>query len=83
MAELSNLAIGLVGAVRTLIAVHGLDSALAEAIGNDFKGYLSLALYAVGIAISFVESLAGFALYTLVAVIWFIPDRRIERQLKR
>ncbi len=68
--------------VRVLIAAHGPDSKLAAAIGNDFKGYTSLALYVAGIALSFVESLAGVALYLTVTVIWFLPDRRIERQVK-
>jgi uncharacterized membrane protein len=67
--------------VRALIATHGLDSKLAEAIGSDLKGYLSLAIYVVGIAVSFVESYAGVALYALVAAIWFIPDRRITKKL--
>ena len=68
--------------VRVLIAAHGRDSKLALAIGGDFKGYLSLALYASGIALSFVESFIGVALYLTVSAIWLIPDRRIERQLK-
>jgi uncharacterized membrane protein len=68
--------------VRVLIAAHGRDSTLARAIGSDFKGYLSLALYAAGIALSFVESLVGVALYLTVSAIWLVPDRRIERQLK-
>ncbi len=67
--------------VRMLIAAHGLDSKLAEAIGSDVKGYVSLALYVVGIAVSFFESYGGFALYALVAAIWFVPDRRIARKL--
>ena len=68
--------------VRTLIGLHGNESTLAAAIRRDIKGYASIALYAVGIALSFVNSYAGFAVYSLVAAIWFIPDRRIERQLK-
>ena len=67
---------------RLLIAEHGRDSTLGQAIGSDFKGYVSLALSAGGIALSFVSSWGGFALYVLVALIWFIPDQRIERQLK-
>ncbi|NOT41770.1 MAG: DUF1211 domain-containing protein [Alphaproteobacteria bacterium] len=68
--------------VRVLISLHGNESTLATAIGGDFKGYLSLALYLAGIAVSFVNNYAGFAFYCLVAAIWLIPDRRIERQLK-
>ena len=67
---------------RLLIAEHGRDSTLGQAIGSDFKGYVSLALSAGGIALSFISSWGGFALYVLVALIWFIPDQRIERQLK-
>jgi uncharacterized membrane protein len=67
---------------RALIALHGNESAIATAIGSDVKGYASLALYVVGIALAFVDSLLGFFVYAIVAVIWFIPDRRIERQLK-
>ena len=68
---------------RMLIAATGRDSALAEAIGSDVKGYLSLALYLVGIGLSFVDSLFGLACYVLVAGIWFVPDRRIEKALKQ
>ena len=68
---------------RMLIAANGRDSALAEAIGSDVKGYLSLALYLVGIGLSFVDSLFGLACYVLVAGIWFVPDRRIEKALKQ
>lgn len=68
--------------VRTLIALHGNESTIAAAIGGDVKGYVSLALYAAGIAVSFLDNYVGFALYAVVAAMWFIPDRRIERQLK-
>lgn len=68
--------------VRTLIALHGNESLLATAIGRDIKGNLSLALYLAGIAVSFVNNYAGFAIYSIVAVIWFIPDWRIERQMR-
>ncbi len=68
--------------VRTLIALHGNESTIAAAIGSDTKGYLSLVLYLAGIATAFVNSYAGFAFYVLVAALWLIPDRRIERQLK-
>lgn len=67
---------------RALIALHGRESVLAAAIGGDAKSFLSLAIYAAGIAVSFWSGPAGFVLYSLVAAIWFIPDRRIERQLK-
>lgn len=67
--------------VRALLAHHGKDSTLARAIGKDFKGYLSLALYSVAIPLSFVNPWIGVSLYALVAMIWFIPDRRIEKQI--
>ena len=67
--------------VRVLIAAHGRDSTLAAAIGSDTKGYLSLAMYVAGIAATFANSYVGFAFYVAVAAIWFIPDRRIERQV--
>jgi uncharacterized membrane protein len=63
---------------RTLIAHHGADSALARAMGNDFKGLASLAIYTVAIVLAFVNPWIACALYVLVAAMWFIPDRRIE-----
>ena len=65
--------------LRRLIAVNGRDSELARAIRGDAKGYASLAIYALGIALSFWQPLAGLACYILVALIWLVPDRRIER----
>lgn len=67
--------------VRTLIAANGKDSLLAKAIGKDFKGYLSLGLYVCGIVLSYFNGLAGATFYIIVALIWLIPDRRIERHL--
>jgi uncharacterized membrane protein len=52
---------------------------LAAALGKDRKGLLSMALYLVGIAVSLLQPIAGFAVYVLVAMIWFIPDRRFEK----
>jgi uncharacterized membrane protein len=67
---------------RTLVAHHGRNSAIAAAIGDDFKGKISLVIYAVAIPLAFVQSWLACALYVLVALIWLIPDRRIERVLK-
>lgn len=64
-----------------IIAEHGRDSLLAKAVGADFKGKLSLVFYAAAIGLSFVNQWFADALYVLVAVMWFIPDRRIERRL--
>lgn len=75
-------AIGYTILVRTLIALHGNESMLAAAIGGDVKGNISIALYVAGIALAFVHSYLGFACYVAVAAMWFIPDRRIERQVK-
>ncbi|HEY0513044.1 MAG TPA: TMEM175 family protein [Thermoanaerobaculia bacterium] len=66
---------------RVLIAHHGKDSTLAIAIGTDHKGKTSLALYAAAIPLAFVEPRLALAIYVLVAIIWFAPDRRIERTL--
>ena len=64
---------------RTIIAVQGEESALARALGRDIKGKLSLAIYAASIPIAFWQPWAACALYVLVALIWFVPDTRIER----
>jgi len=66
---------------RVLIAHDGTDSALAAALGADFKGKASLALYAVAIPLSFVNRWFACGLYTVVAVMWLVPDRRIEAVL--
>ncbi len=65
-----------------IIAVHGRASTLARAVGRDFKGKLSLAAYvlAVPLALYVNQWLAG-ALYIMVALVWFIPDQRIERMI--
>ena len=64
---------------HSLIAHHGKDSQLAAAIGKDYKGMVSVALYAVAIPLSFVSTWLGMAIYVGVAAMWFIPDRRIEK----
>jgi uncharacterized membrane protein len=65
--------------IRTLIRANGRESALAEAIGSDVKGYASLVLYAAGVGLAFVSPWISYALYVSVALIWFIPDRRFIR----
>ncbi len=67
---------------RVLIVYHGQGSAIATAIGKDLKGKISVIVYALSIPLSFVNSWLACALYALVALIWLIPDRRIERALK-
>lgn len=66
---------------RALIAHEGSDSALAVALGGDFKGKISVLLYAVAVLLAFVRPWIAIALYVSVAVLWFIPDSRIEKKL--
>lgn len=67
---------------RCLVHHSGGNSTLAEALGSDRKGWLSLALYGLGIGLAFVNSWLGFAVYIGVALLWLVPDRRIEARLK-
>ena len=67
--------------VRALLSLHGAGSVLAEALGSDFKGKISIVIYAVAIPLAFVRSWAACMLYVLVAVMWLIPDRRIEARI--
>jgi len=80
-ADLIMAAVAYYVLVRTLLACHGADTALAKAIGSDFKGKISLVIYAVGLLFTLLSAWLGLAMYALVAVIWFIPDRRIEKTL--
>jgi uncharacterized membrane protein len=66
---------------RSLVSLHGSQSAIAQALGADFKGKISIVIYAAAIALSFVLPAGACALYVLVAVMWLVPDRRIERTL--
>jgi uncharacterized membrane protein len=67
--------------VRALLSLHGSDSVLAAALGNDFKGKISIVFYVLGIGLSFVNGWLASAVYVLVAVMWLVPDKRIERQI--
>ena len=66
---------------RALIKRHGRDSTLAAAVGSDAKGNVSLLIYAVAVPLSFLSRWLALSLYVFVAVMWFIPDRRIEKRL--
>jgi len=66
----------------SLVSHHGKDSLLAQALGRDWKGKLSVVIYATAIGLSFVNAWFGIALYTVVAIIWLIPDTRIEKVLR-
>jgi uncharacterized membrane protein len=63
---------------NAIIRRHGENSRLRAAIGNDRKGKLSLAFYTLSIPLAFVSALASEAIFVLVALIWLVPDRRIE-----
>ena len=67
----------------SLISLHGKDSVLARAVGPNIKGYASLGIYASAIPIAYLNAWIAFGMYVLVAVIWFIPDRRIERTISK
>jgi uncharacterized membrane protein len=67
--------------VRTLLAGHGPDSTLARAIGSDLKGKISLVIYLGGIPVAAFLPWLAVGLYAVVAIIWLVPDRRIERAL--
>jgi len=67
----------------TLIRHHGPESALRAAVGNDFKGIISVVMYAVAIAASFGNRWIGLAIYWAVALMWLIPDPRIEKAHER
>ena len=64
---------------RTLLRLHAGDSLLARALGADIKGKVSLVIYVAAIALAAVSSWLAAALYVAVAIIWLVPDRRIER----
>ena len=66
---------------KVLIAHHGKESPLATAIGKDNKGIISLVIYSVGILISFINPPIALSLYFIVSLIWFLPDKRIEKTL--
>lgn len=66
--------------VRELLGVPG-NELLASALGSDFKGKISMVIYTLGISLSFVSPWIGLAAYVAVAVMWLIPDRRIERKI--
>lgn len=67
--------------VRTLLSLHGKDSVLATALGSDFKGKISIVILLVAIPLALVKWWLACALYVLIAVMWLVPDRRIERTL--
>jgi uncharacterized membrane protein len=65
-----------------LTALHGKDSEFSQALGSDWKGKASVTIYALGIALSFINPLLGMACYSFVSLMWFIPDRRFEKDAR-
>lgn len=74
-------AIAYVTLQTAIIACNGRDSKLAAAVGNDLKGKVSMAFYLVAIPLAFFAQWIADALFVTVAIIWFLPDRRIERKV--
>jgi uncharacterized membrane protein len=64
-----------------LVRIEGRDSPLGQATAHDVKGRASMAIYVVGISLSFVDRWIGVASYVIVALVWLVPDRRVERRL--
>ncbi len=73
-------AVAFVLLTRAIIRADGSDSPVAAAIGADIKGRVSLALYAAATGLAFVSPWISYALFATVAVIWFVPDRRLSRR---
>lgn len=63
----------------SLTTLHGKDSTFSRALGNSAKEKISMIVYPVGIALCFLHPLLGFLAYAIVAVIWFVPDKRYEK----
>jgi uncharacterized membrane protein len=68
---------------KALLSLHGGNSELAKAVGNDVKGKLSSALYASAIPLAFVRPWISSAIYVLVALMWLVPDRRVESRIEK
>jgi len=68
---------------KSLIHNHEKNERLARAFGKDEKGKLSMLLYVLGIGATFINEYIGLAFYATVAMIWFIPDRRIEKVMEK
>jgi uncharacterized membrane protein len=68
---------------RFLVTLHGPGSQLCRALGKDWKGMISILIYAAAIPLSFISTWIAIAMYVFVAVMWFIPDRRIEKASPR
>ncbi len=80
-ADLLLAAIAYFIVVRALLRLHGPGSTLARALGSDFKGKISIALYVIALPLAFVDASISSGIYVLVAAMWLIPDPRIEKTL--
>lgn len=69
--------------VLVLLSIHPRDSVLAKAIGRDFKGKISMVIYLVAIPLASVRPWLAYAIYMVVAVMWLVPDRRIEKTIAK
>ena len=76
-------AIAYYGLQTAIVSEHGPESTLALAVGRDVKGRISPVIYAVAIPLAFADRWVALALYVVVALMWFIPDRRVESRLGR
>jgi len=63
------------------LRIHPPDSTLAIALGRDFKGKISIVIYLAAVGVAFLSSWSAFALYVAVAIMWLVPDRRIEKRI--
>ena len=67
---------------QSIIAAHADNAKLAAAVGRDLKGKLSLVFYLIAIGAAFMHSMLAVAIYALVALLWLVPDPRIESRMK-
>ncbi|MCB1489132.1 MAG: DUF1211 domain-containing protein [Bauldia sp.] len=75
-------AVGYTILAATLVAANGKDSQIAQALGHDFKAKLSLVAYVAAIVVAYFSSIVSMVLYFAVAIVWLVPDRRIERVVR-
>ncbi|HUL50251.1 MAG TPA: TMEM175 family protein [Gemmatimonadales bacterium] len=66
---------------RSLVKLHGAESVIARAVGDDRKGPVSLAIYSTAVLVAFFAPRIAFAMYVVVAIMWLVPDTRIETRL--
>ena len=68
---------------HTLIKLHGKNSTLAKALGKDHKGIISVVIYMAAVPLAFLNSWISLIMYAMVAAMWLIPDRRIEKRIAK